>query len=287
VTTGAVDALSIDVLVVAFGAPALLDRCLASLGDEFAVTVIDNSSNAEVRAVAEAHGSVYIDPGRNLGFASGVNAGLARQGADAVDVLLLNPDAAITSGEVRALHRCLHRRADAACVAPAQTEPETAHPERVAWPFPSPFGAWLDAVGLGHIQRAPGFVIGSVLLIRAAALEDVGSFDEQFFLYAEETDWQWRAHLRGWQMVYCDEVTATHVGAGTSGDGTERSIHFHASQERYIRKHHGSRGWLIYRSGVMAGAAARALVLHGERKADARARLNLYRRGPLRVESEL
>jgi hypothetical protein len=75
------------------------------------------------------------------------------------------------------------------------------------------------------------------------------------------------------------------VGAGTGGDETEREIHFHASQERYIRKHHGVAGWWVYRSGAMVGALIRSLVLPGERRKRAAARFHLYRQGPCRVES--
>lgn len=272
---------------MAFGAADLLEGCLRSLGGELPVTVVDNSSDADVRSVCEAHGATYIDPGRNLGFAAGVNAGLTRRRQTDGDVLLLNPDATITADAVRSLQRCLHGRADMACVAPGQTDPSGASRDRVAWPFPSPLGAWLDALGLGRLNRSPQFVIGSVLLLRAAALADVGPFDERFFLYAEETDWQLRAHRHGWRAACCSGVTATHVGAGTGGDAKERAVHFHASQERYIRKHHGSTGWQVYRWGTIVGAAARSLLLRGVRRQDAASRLDLYRRGPCRVESLL
>jgi GT2 family glycosyltransferase len=130
-------------------------------------------------------------------------------------------------------------------------------------------------------------MIGSVLLVRSAALAEVGPFDERFFLYAEETDWQRRARDLGWGAALCPEVTALHVGAGTGGDESERDVHFHASQERYIRKHHATTGWLVYRTGVMVGALMRSLVLPRDRRARAAARFRLYRQGPCRVESEL
>ena len=79
-------------------------------------------------------------------------------------------------------------------------------------------------------------------------------------------------------------MTAVHLGAGTGGDTSVREAHFHASQERYLRKHFGSRGWAVYRSGVMAGAALRALILPGPRGRMAADRFHLYRRGPCRVE---
>ncbi|MGO8871934.1 MAG: glycosyltransferase family 2 protein [Acidimicrobiales bacterium] len=276
----------VDVVVVAYGAPGLLDRCLTALGPELPVTVIDNSSDPDVRSVADRHSAVYVDPGRNLGFAGGVNLGLDRCRPSA-DVLLLNPDAAIEAAGVEDLVRCLHARPDRACVAPAQVEPATGQSARVSWPLPTPCGAWVEAVGLGRLRRGPRFMIGSVLLLRRAALTEVGRFDERFFLYAEETDWQHRAHDRGWTSSLCPEVAATHVGAGTGGDATEREVHFHASNERYIRKHHGSAGWLVFRAGVMTGALVRAVFVPGDRGRRAADQFHLYRRGPCRAEADL
>jgi GT2 family glycosyltransferase len=273
--------------VVAFGAPDLLDRCLAALGDRLPVTVVDNSSSGAVEAVAARHGADYHDPGANLGFAGGVNVGVARLDRAGVDLLLLNPDAEIGPEAVSELEACLRADPGLACVAPAQTDPRDGAPARVAWPFPTPLGAWAESLGLGRLRHGDQFMIGSVLLIRAEALVEVGPFDERFFLYAEETDWQFRAVRLGWRTGLCAEVVATHVGAGTGGDSTARDVRFHASAERYVRKHYGTAGWWVFRTGVMTGALVRALVLPGPRGRRAATRFHLYRGGPVRAESAL
>jgi GT2 family glycosyltransferase len=275
---------AVEVLVVAYGASDLLDRCLAALGGALPVTVVDNSSEGAVSAVTSRHGATYVDAGSNLGFAGGVNLGLRRRSQTRSDVLLLNPDATIAPRDVTELHTLLHTRPDLAAVAPSQVDPSDGNQARVAWPFPTPWGAWIEAVGLGGLRRRHGFLIGSVLLLRAAALDEVGPFDERFFLYAEETDWQKRASDLGWRVALCPSVTATHVGAGTGGDTTEREAHFHASLERYMRKHYGTTGWWLFRTGVLAGSLLRALLVPGERGRRAAARFRLYRVGPCRAE---
>jgi GT2 family glycosyltransferase len=277
----------IEVLVVAYGAADLLDVSLGRLDQEFAVTVVDNSSDPRVRAVATRHRATYVDPDKNLGFAGGVNVGLARRSKSSADLLLLNPDASIDPSGVRALYRFLHARSDLACVAPAQTDPTNDSGMRVGWPFPTPLGAWVDAIGLGRFRQRTDFLIGAILLLRAEALAEVGRFDEQFFLYSEETDWQRRAHDLGWSVALCGDVDAHHVGAGTGGDRRERETHFQASAERYVRKYHGRAGWWAYRTGAMAGAAVRAVVLPGERGRAAAFRFRLYRTGPCRAEAAL
>jgi len=158
------------------------------------------------------------------------------------------------------------------------------------WPYPSPAGTWIEAVGLGALRRTPAdrsFVIGSVLLLNADAIEEVGLFDENFFLYAEETDWAYRATLQGRRHLAVPEVRALHLGGATSTDPARRETHFHASQERYLRKHFGAAGWHLARAGVLAGSVARGVALRGEGRAAARRRVSLYLRGPLSAEAAM
>jgi GT2 family glycosyltransferase len=157
------------------------------------------------------------------------------------------------------------------------------NPQRVVWPFPTPLRGILEAVGLGKFGHKRSFVIGATLLLRWEAIQEVGSFDERFFLYAEETDWQRRCQQVGWSSVLCPDVTGFHAGAGTSDDPARREALFHAGQETYIRKWYGRSGWWIYRGAVAAGAVARFIVLRGERRRSAARRAVLYVRGPRRA----
>lgn len=276
-----------QVLIVAYGDPAPLAGCLAELGRELPVTIVDNSSLPATAALAAQHGARYVDAGANLGFAAGVNLGLdaiEAAGGGADDVLLLNPDARIGPDGVARLHERLHAAPRLAAVGATQTDPATGGDVRVWWPFPTPVGAWIEAIGLGALRRRHDFAIGSALLLRRAALADVGRLDERFFLYAEETDWQRRARRRGWGIEVA-EVVATHEGAGTGGDPRVREQHFYASAERYIRKHHGRVGWQVYRAGTLLGAVARGAALPGERGRAARRRAALFRHGPVAVQT--
>lgn len=274
----------VHAIVVAYGAPSKLESCADALGEEIPFTVVDNSSSRDVRAVALRRGATYLDPGTNLGFASGVNLALQTVVTERPqDVLLLNPDAIFAGEHVGALSAQLHRPGNerVAAVSPrlVGTDGTT---QRVLWPFPSPGRAWLEAVGLGRLRSRRTFVVGAVLLLRWEAIREVGLFDERFFLYAEEADWQRRAIDIGWASQICTDSTATHAGAGSSDDPYRREALFHAAQETYIRKWYGQRGWMVYRAAALAGAAARVLALAGDRRAEAARRALLYLRGPRR-----
>lgn len=273
----------VEVIVVAYGSPDLLRRALEPVRG-LPVTVVDNSSMPEIAALCDELGVRYLDPGRNGGFAAGVNAGLADRLVPGADVLLLNPDAAISPADIDRLERALRARNDLASVGPVQVD-DDGQAARVDWWLPSPSGTWLEAIGLARLRRDPSYVIGSVLLLRAEALAQVGGFDERFFLYAEEADWAFRAHRLGWRHAAVPEARAVHVGAGTGGDPRRREAYFHASQERYLRKHYGALGWQWARVGQWVGATARAVVLPGDRGRAARRRAAIYRLGPVRVEA--
>ena len=270
----------VEIVVVAFGAAGLLRQALEPVRDEL-VTVVDNSSSPAVRAVCEDLGVAYHDSGHNGGFAAGVNEGLRRSHFPDSDVLLLNPDAVIKPDAIRTLQAALRSAPDLASVSPRLVGP-TGDEDRAAWPFPTPGRTWLEAIGLG--RRAPDeYVVGAALLLRAEAIEEVGPLDERFFLYAEETDWAWRAGLLGWRHELVPAVTALHVGAGTSINPARREAHFHAGQERYYRKNFGGAGWASARTAQLAGSSLRSL-LPGERGSMARRRVLTYLRGPMRVE---
>ena len=277
------------IVVVAYNGADMLDRCLATIGGAGLTTVVDNSSSADVRSVAQRHDVEYVDPGRNLGFGAGANVVLSRISPDAQqDVLLLNPDALLTPDDLRQLQDFMHRDDNhlLAAVSP-RLRTANGHEHQVSWPFPTPYRAWLEAIGLGVFPARHTFVVGAVLLLRSAAIRDVGVFDEEFFLYAEETDWQRRAYLAGWRSAICEEVIACHVGAATSTDPLRREMLFHAAQELYIRKWYGPLGWWIYRVAAFGGAAGRALVLRTERGTSAAARAKLYFRGPRKMLAAL
>jgi len=278
----------LDVVVVAYGPPDILAGALAALGPGYPTVVVDNSSSPATAAVVRAAGARYVDPGVNLGFAAGVNVGLESFDDPTRDVLLLNPDARITPAALERLHDELRAHPDVACVAPAQHTPGSATPARARWPWHTPASAWAEAVGLSRrrLRSSRYFLAGAVLLVRKAALAEVGTFDERYFLYSEDEDWQRRALGCGWQVRFCPDVTAEHAAGGTESDGTRLQLRLHGAIERYVRKWYGPGGWALYRAGMLFGQALRWARYRGERRRAARRLAGLYLRGPDRCAQQ-
>jgi GT2 family glycosyltransferase len=80
------------------------------------------------------------------------------------------------------------------------------------------------------------WVVGAVMLVRATAFDEVGGFDETFFLYSEETDLSVRMRERGWTALACDDAVASHLGAESTGGRQYRHL-MGLSRRRYIQKH--------------------------------------------------
>ena len=101
---------------------------------------------------------------------------------------------------------------------------------------------------------------GAFLLLRRAALDDVGPFDERFFVYCEEVDWQVRAARRGWRTQFLPALEAYHETTGSSpGVRSRSSLLLLESQHRYSEKHFGRPVSLALRATLIGIDAARVV----------------------------
>src|SRR5581483_7806336 len=85
------------------------------------------------------------------------------------------------------------------------------------------------------------WVVGAAMFVRRAVVEQIGGFDENFFMYSEEMDWCKRAKEAGWRVVYFPHARVLHHEAKSSEQvRAQRDIYFHSSKVRYFKKHHGN-----------------------------------------------
>ena len=96
------------------------------------------------------------------------------------------------------------------------------------------------------------WVVGACMLVRRAVLEQIGGFDEGFFMYSEELDLCRRAVDAGWQVVYLPGAVVTHYeGKSSEQVVAARHIRFHSSRVRYVRKYHGRLAAALVRSFLL------------------------------------
>lgn len=81
---------------------------------------------------------------------------------------------------------------------------------------------------------------GCFLIVRRAATDRVGGFDEKFFMYNEEVDWCRRFSLAGWKLVYYPCAEAIHLGgASSANEPTRFYVEYQKSKLYYYHKHYG------------------------------------------------
>jgi glycosyltransferase involved in cell wall biosynthesis len=164
--------------------------------------------------------------GPNVGFAAAVNALAAS--VPGHDLLLLNPDA-LLQGPLAATLAAIRTPGVAAAAPLTPTGTSSGRPWDVAHRPRGVVRALVSAAGYAEqLRRTPlselyaeqpddveGYLTGACLAINRAAWDDVGPFDEEYFLYGEESQWQQRARAAGWRLVLADEPGVLHEAAGT------------------------------------------------------------------------
>jgi GT2 family glycosyltransferase len=213
----------VTVVIPTLAADAALRECLEGLGRQsrrdFEVIVVDNSGTGLVRAACRLpEGVRVIENERNVGFGAAVNQ--AYRASRAPFLATLNDDAVPAPDWIAALLEAVEARPDAGMCA-----------SRVVLPDGRLDSAGMLLAGDGSSkQRGHGeppeayaaaeevfFPSGSAALYRRAMLEEIGLFDEDFFLYCEDTDLGLRARWAGWKCLYAPRAVVEHRYSHSAG----------------------------------------------------------------------
>jgi GT2 family glycosyltransferase len=187
------------------------------------VTVVDNgSADGTVEHLREHYPEVQVlELGANVGFAAAVNRGAEVSGGEFVAVV--NNDLELVPEWLEQMVAALREHPEAG----SATGKMLFYDRRDVIDGAGDFTSWYAISaprGRGETDRGqydvpePVFsACGGAALYRRAALESVGLFDEDFFAYAEDVDWGFRAQLAGWTCRYVPRAVVFHMGGGTSG----------------------------------------------------------------------
>jgi GT2 family glycosyltransferase len=220
-----------------------LETCLATLSEQhypgLDVIVIDNGAPPDsVRPLSSeaSFGSFRVLRNEsNLGYAGACNQGLSAAAGDVV--LLLNDDTALEAGSLAALLGALADHPSwGACQAKLLTMEnpgliDTAGSFLTPTGFLVHRGAWEPEEAFSESDEVFA-AKGAALLLRRAALLDVGTFDPDFFAYFEETDLCWRLWLAGWKVGYAADARILHRLGATASSLPQDFVQFHSFKNR-------------------------------------------------------
>ena len=231
-----------SVVVVNFNGQHFLERCLAALldqelGEPFEVLLVDNGSRDDsVAFVRRRFPTVrVIEARRNRGFAGGNNLGM--RAARGRHIVLLNNDTQVRPGWLKALVNAAEQNPAAGAIAAKLLFVDPANTIQNAGSLLLSDGSGADRgfrePDRGQYDTAEEVfgACGASVLYRRQMLEDVGAFDETFFMYYEDTDLNWRMRLRGWSVLYEPTAVVDHVHAGSSREWSP-FFTFHVDRNR-------------------------------------------------------
>jgi len=237
------------------------------------VVVADNSPDERTLTELAHHPDVTAVPtGGNLGYAGGINAAMAVAG-QAGSYLILNPDLRVEPGAVSAMLKRMKQQGAGAVVPVLLDDDGSVYPSLRR--EPGILRALGDAAMGGHVKGRPGWLsemdfdpesyahghrvdwaTGAALLVSAAAAEAVGRWDEQFFLYSEETDYCHRLREAGFWIWFEPSARMWHERGG-SGSSPQLLALMSVNRVRYAGKYLGRGRALAFRGAVLAAEVAR------------------------------
>ena len=257
----------ISAVFVSYRSAGLAARAIESLRADAAkanlaletIAVVNSGDPEEARALASAADRV-VYPGRNLGFAGGLNAGI---GVARGEILVLaNPDVVVRTGALAALTAEARGTLVAAGPALFLDEAETLHLPPAEEPHPFDLarrrlpGAGAQAAFRRRFRRArhaaagmerqetlPATALsGAFVVVSRRTLERVGPFDEGYVLYFEENDWQRRMRKAGGLLLRVGAARVVHRYNQSARLEPRAAGWFVASERRYFETHFGARG---------------------------------------------
>ena len=270
----------IGLVTVAFRSTAKIRSLLATVPaasrHRVDVVVVDNLPGGDAELHAELHGSDVRLVARpdNPGYGGGVNAGVAALDPTVDWILVVNPDVELRPGAIDALLEVGLSDDRIGSVGPRIVDNRgTTYPSARAIPSLT--------VGVGHAlfgdiaptnpwtrdyhrqseyteQRDAGWLSGACVLIRRAAFDAIGGFDDDFFMYFEDVDLGYRLGRDGWRNVYAPSALVEHEGGhSTKGNSAVMIAAHHASARLWIAKRYPGAFRAPVRWSVMLGLRIR------------------------------
>jgi N-acetylglucosaminyl-diphospho-decaprenol L-rhamnosyltransferase len=241
-------ATDVAAVIVDFHAGQALDDCVDSLHANGVtnIVVVENGEEGSTLPALSGQHVVLVVPKLNLGYGRGVNRGVAA--APVCRYLLVsNPDVVVHEGAVAALVEFLDQHLNVAIVGPQIVRPDgSVYPSQRVFP-----NFWLAGLHALLAPLWPGnpftrryrsprkdgsvdWVSGAFFLARRDRFEEVGGFDERYFMFVEDMALCWQMRERGYDIAATPDALVTHIeGVSRSRVSREMLIAHHRSAMRF------------------------------------------------------
>jgi N-acetylglucosaminyl-diphospho-decaprenol L-rhamnosyltransferase len=257
--------LDASIVIVNWNTAGLLMQCLESIyktGSHYSleVIVVDNGSQDDSVALISQHfpSTILLQNEKNLGFARANNQGLSK--GSGRYFMLLNSDTIVLPGAIDTLIQTADSNPQLGAVGPKLLNMDGTIQKSWA-SFPSFLS---ELVGRNFRIRKPvehcphayevDWIMGACMLVRSTTVAEVGTLDDTFFFYSEETDWCCRMKEKNWKVWYITNAEIYHLGGGSTNRGTLTQLaRLYQGKLIFFNKYHGHFKTVLLRYGLAFG----------------------------------
>jgi N-acetylglucosaminyl-diphospho-decaprenol L-rhamnosyltransferase len=255
-----------------------LDSVQHSEEADLVVVVADNCSNdiESTTQISARFGAELLLLSDNRGYGGAINAAVAQLPEKFKYILISNPDVTLGKLTISTMLEEIEKDAHIAAVGPRVLNSDgTVYPS--ARQLPSlrngighalfariwPRNPWSRSYRAesadSETLRRVGWLSGSCLLVRRSAFDQLGGFDEGFFMYFEDVDLGYRLGKAGWANVFAPRASVVHTGAHSTSSESDKMIRaHHNSAYRYLEKKYSAPYLAPVRWALKVGLADRA-----------------------------
>ena len=274
----------VAIIIVSYNSERQIEDCLRSVFEQKrsvtqeVVVVDNNSSDRTVELIREKFPAVkLVLPGKNLGFAAGVNLGA--RNSDAEYVLLLNPDTVVLDHAIDVVVEFARANPGYGLYGGRTLKPDGNLEPSSCWGMPSLWSLLMFASGLNMIARRNrlfdpeslgswprdtvrevGIITGCFLLVGRKAWAELGGMDERYFLYGEDSDFSKRAHVAGYHPVICPTAKIVHEVGQSSATPIHKMLMLFRGKACFFRTHYRGLKLTLALFFLVAGVGLRALL---------------------------
>lgn len=240
----------LSIIIVAFYNTKHLVRCVASIYEKLAnfpfweIIIVNNDKNQSIGNLPIDYSRVkIIDHGNNVGFGSGINLGT--KAASGYFLLFLNPDTQILTANADELLEEFSKNKDVGIIGSGIINEDNESHKWIAGQELSLYELIRNNLGINRSRifwnstekTECDWVSGTSLFIRKKLFDELGGFDENFFMYFEDMDLCRRAKRAGYKIVYFPAFKIFHSGGESYVDKKLQKRHYYDSLEYYFKKY--------------------------------------------------